>query len=331
MGDAAVEENLNYVLLVRNGAWGLPTACPNCLPSYLYLKFAGLTFEVEYAPRLPDSEDLPILEYGLYAAFSSETGGIEGFLKNEKIADLDSGLTDSEKLDLQVYKALTTSWLADATLCELWSKDNDAIAREVYFSSLPWPISKILNWKMHRSAFQKLGITAENASYRKTEILSKATAAYEALALRLGDQKYFFESKPTSLDAVVLGHILFHLHAPLENPTLKDEIQKHKNLVMYAEVHKAELLANSIPSFSYFSPAPASASTSTSASRSTASTSTAATSEKTQKKADIKDAIFKKRARYFVLTQLAVVILYVVLTGIRYEEETIEDDNNDDD
>ncbi|KAJ7571718.1 hypothetical protein O6H91_01G174600 [Diphasiastrum complanatum] len=245
MGDAAVEENLNYVLLVRNGAWGLPTACPNCLPSYLYLKFAGLTFEVEYAPRLPDSEDLPILEYGLYAAFSSETGGIEGFLKNEKIADLDSGLTDSEKLDLQVYKALTTSWLADATLCELWSKDNDAIAREVYFSSLPWPISKILNWKMHRSAFQKLGITAENASYRKTEILSKATAAYEALALRLGDQKYFFESKPTSLDAVVLGHILFHLHAPLKCIKLNYwQIQFHRfltsalHLLQHPRVHQ---------------------------------------------------------------------------------------------
>ncbi|PRQ17106.1 putative metaxin, glutathione S-transferase domain-containing protein [Rosa chinensis] len=45
----------DYSLLVRKPCFGLPTACPSCLPVYFFLKFADVPFKLDYNLTYPDS------------------------------------------------------------------------------------------------------------------------------------------------------------------------------------------------------------------------------------------------------------------------------------
>ncbi|KAL3685307.1 hypothetical protein R1sor_003329 [Riccia sorocarpa] len=318
------------VLLVRSGAWGLPTACPVCLPPYIYLKLAGVAFTPQYATFQPDSDDLPVLEYGNVVGYGSESGGIVGVLKREKICDLDEGLPDSAKADLNAYSAIVNSWLSDALLHELWLKENEKVVAQVYLSSLPWPVNKAIDWKQRRAVERHLGINTENVAERSAELYRKAAAAYEALSIRLQDQDYFVAGKPTSLDAAVLGHVFFVQHAPLELSFLKEQLNKHRNLVVYAEKMESKLLGDSAPTV--FPPprssSPPPGSYASSSSRGTAGPSN---TKAAPKKRSEKDKLFRKRAKYFIIAQVAAVLLYVVFAGIEVEDEGLEDDGGVDD
>jgi metaxin len=46
------------VLVVRKSAHGLPTACPVCLPAYIYLRLANISFNTHYNLVNPDSGKL---------------------------------------------------------------------------------------------------------------------------------------------------------------------------------------------------------------------------------------------------------------------------------
>lgn len=53
MDEEAIQQNLS--LIIRKSCFGLPTACPNCLPVYIYLKFANIPFDLTYNLTYPDS------------------------------------------------------------------------------------------------------------------------------------------------------------------------------------------------------------------------------------------------------------------------------------
>eukprot|EP01018_Ginkgo_biloba_P002304 Gb_38328 [translate_table: standard] len=229
------------VLVVRKSAYGLPTACPVCLPAYIYLRFANISFNTHYHLTSPDSEDLPSLEYGDFAGFNSQTGGIFDILKKEGIADLDSEIPSHIVPDWLSFKALISSWLTDATLYELWVNQNDYVVSEIYFANLPWPIGKILYWKQRRTVMQQLGITCSNGQERASELYRNAAAAYESLSMKLEDQTFFFENRPTSLDAIFLGHALFILQTPILANVVLDHVLPSQGGILLMCV--AELVA----------------------------------------------------------------------------------------
>ncbi|KAG0591596.1 hypothetical protein KC19_1G186900 [Ceratodon purpureus] len=314
----------DLVLVTRPPAFGLPTACPACLPAFLYLRMAAVSFQEQVTAVEPDSEDLPSVEYGENVGFASENGGVVEFLRREKIVDLDAGLSDSEKAELETCKAMMESWVADASAYELWMRDNDRQCKAVYFAQLPWGLVQALDWKQRVAVMQRLGVTPENAAVRSEELYRKAGNAYSALSVLLGDQKFFFNNRPTSLDALVLGHLLFHMKVPFEISTLKGEISKHQNLVNYAESWSKQLLGeDGAPIDAAFQPKvppppppPARAAP-------------AKEKEKPAKKPrSEKDILFKKRAKYFVIAQFVAVLMYVVFAGFEVEgDDEVGDDD----
>uniref|UniRef100_A0A7I4DHR1 Metaxin n=1 Tax=Physcomitrium patens TaxID=3218 RepID=A0A7I4DHR1_PHYPA len=235
-------DSVDLVLVTRPAGFGMPTVCPACLPVYLYLRLAAVSFREQVSAVEPDSVDLPCVEYGENVGFSSENGGVIEFLRKEKIADLDADLSDSEKAELETCKAMMESWVADASAFEVWTRDNDRQCKVVYFSELPWGLVQALDWKQRLAVMQRLGITPENTVARSEELFRKASNAYSALSVLLSDRKFFFNNRPTSLDALVLGHLIFHLRVPFEISTLKGEILKYQNLVDYAESWGKQLL-----------------------------------------------------------------------------------------
>ncbi|XP_019053628.1 PREDICTED: mitochondrial outer membrane import complex protein METAXIN isoform X2 [Nelumbo nucifera] len=264
-----VEKDKELVLVARKACFGLPTACPSCLPVYIYLKLANVPFDLRFNLIHPDS---------------------------------------------------------DAAMYELWLGSDGSVAHKIYYSDLPWPIGKLLYFKQTYAVKQLLGITKVNAERREAEIYRKATIAYEALSTKLGEQTFFFENRPTSLDAIFLGHLLFVLQALPGTSVLRSKLLEQSNLVRYAENFKTEFLeAGSLPSSVPRSPFDPSSTTP----RRTPPSWSSKPKSKPKKEKTEEEKTFRRRAKYFLATQLVAVLVFLSIMGGSDDAELEADDGDD--
>ncbi|KAJ1258206.1 hypothetical protein BS78_10G057300 [Paspalum vaginatum] len=313
------------VLVARKPCFGLPTACPNCLPVLLYLRMAQVPFDIHVDTSFPDADHVPYVEFGDCVAFNNEKGGVIEYLKEEKLVDLNSNDPSASSADVLATKAMVSTWLADALLYELWVVTDGSVAHDIYFCGLPWPIGKVLHWKKTRDVKQLLGITKLNAAEKEEEIYQKASAAYEALSLRLGDQVFLFDNSHTDVDALFLGHALFVLSALPETSVLRGTLQNHENLVNFAEHHKVRLLEASSSSGLGSSPGPSS-----STPRKRASSSQSYKPKpRAKKERTEEEKKFRRRAKYFLATQFVAVLVFLSLMGGVDSSEFDDDDGMD--
>ncbi|KAL9224109.1 hypothetical protein vseg_000178 [Gypsophila vaccaria] len=295
--------------------FGLPTACPKSLPLYLYLKFSRVSFDFCYNSTFPDSDQIPFVESGSYVAYNNEKGGVIECLRDDGIADLDSDFsTIPEWISM---KAMVGSWLMDALSYELWVASDKSCAQKIYFSDLPWPIGTILYHKQVQAAKRHLGITNENAERMETEIYKRANQAYGALSTQLGEESFLFGSRPSSLDALFLGHALITLQALPETSVLKSKLLDHNNLAKYAETLSAQFLKD----FSVQSALPAWSKAPSYDGQASASTPkqggfsnwSAKPKNKPKKERTEEEKKFRRRAKYFLAAQFISVLVFLSL------------------
>ncbi|KAJ0984166.1 hypothetical protein J5N97_002522 [Dioscorea zingiberensis] len=317
------EEGL--VLVARKGGFGLPTACPDCLSVYLHLKLAQVQFNLQFDLANPDSDHVPYVECGDYVAFNNEKGGVMESLKEDNIVDLDSKLQTHVIPEWLSTKAMICSWLAVAAQYELWVASDGSAADKIYFSDLSWPIRKVLHWKQTQTMKKILGTTQLSAADKEEEIYRKAAKAYEALSLRLGDQTFFFEDRPTSVDSMFLGHALFVLHVLPDTSVLRSNLLKHDNLVKYAENLKVELLEQSSSSSSV--PRSTFDASTSSTPRRRASQWNSKPKPKAKREKTEEEKTFRRRAKYFLAAQFVAVLVFLSLLGGANDPEL--DDGDD--
>lgn len=259
-------------------------------------------------------------------AYNNEKGGVLESLKEDGIIDLDSQLhAIPEWLSMKV---MISTWLEEAIMYELWVCSDGSSAKKIYYSDLPWPIGKILYFKQIHAVKQLLGITKDNAERREEEIHRRATIAYGALSTRLGEQTFFFENRPSGVDALFLGHALFTLQALPDTSVLRSKLLEHSNLVQYAEKLKTEFMeagssSSSVPRF------PAEPSSSTSR-RGPSNWSSKAKSKPKREKTE-EEKTFRRRAKYFLVTQLVAVLVFLSLLGVSGGDNEVDLDDEDDD
>ncbi|XVF47645.1 hypothetical protein PTKIN_Ptkin03bG0126500 [Pterospermum kingtungense] len=318
MERSEAEEELT--LVTRKPYFDLPTACPLCLPVFIYLKLAHFPFRLHFNSVYPDSDQIPYVESGAYVAYNNENGGVIECLKQDGIVDLDSEFQSLP--DWISTKAMITSWLADAIMYELWVGSDGRSAYKIYYSDLSWPIGKVLFLKQVYIVKQRLGITKDNAEQREHEIYRRAKIAYGALSTRLGEQNFLFDDRPSSLDAAFLGHALVTLHALPEISALRSKLLEHDNIIRYAEKLKMELIeSGSSSSGPQFRTVPSS-----SAPRKGPSGSKPKSKPKREKTEEEKT--FKRRAKYFLAAQLLAVLLFLSVMG-GYDSGDLELDDDD--
>ncbi|XP_051113680.1 mitochondrial outer membrane import complex protein METAXIN [Andrographis paniculata] len=316
------EEREKLTLVARKSCFGLPTACPHCLPVYIYLRFSKIPFNLEFNLIHPDSDQIPYIEFGDYVAYNNEKGGVINSMKEEGIVDLDSGISD--RPEWISMKALVESWLAEALMYELWVAPDNKPAHKIYYSDLPWPIGKILYFKQVLVVKKQLGITASNAERREEEIYSKAALAYDALSSRLGEESFFFDNRPTSLDAVFLGQVLLTLHALPETSILRSKLLDHPKLVNYADNLKAQYIDVN-PSSSSVPPSdPSSSASWQGRSNYRSKPRSKPTREKTEEQKK-----FRRRAKYFLAAQLIAVLVFLSLVNGSNDAEVDLGDEDD--
>ncbi|EPS69226.1 hypothetical protein M569_05543 [Genlisea aurea] len=301
---------LFFTLVARKPRFGLPTACPVCLPVYIYLKLSQFPFELEFNSSYPDSDQIPFVEIGYRVAYNNEKGGVIQSLKENGEIDLDSGVGSVP--EFVFMKAMVESSLADAVMYELWLGPNSNVAKEIYYSDLPWPIGKILHFKQARSVKQLLGITSENAERREEEIYRMAEQAYSALATRLGDESFFFENRPTSLDAYLLSNLLFTIALP-ETSVLRSKLISHPNLLSYAENLKMKFLdtpeALHDPSSSTGRRVPTYWSTKPKKPK------------RSKREKSEEEKKLKRRGKYFLAAQFVAVLVFLSVLGRGYDDD----------
>ncbi|XP_022135409.1 mitochondrial outer membrane import complex protein METAXIN isoform X2 [Momordica charantia] len=319
-------DEVGLTLVVRKPCFGLPTGCPDCLPLFIYLRLANLPFHLDFNPVYPDSDKIPYVETGDYVAYNNERGGVIECLRQDGIVDL-----DTEVLSVPEWvsaKSMVSSWLADAILYELWLGTDGSSAQKIYYSDLPWPIGKVLFLKKVHSVKLQLGINKENPERREEQIYRNANLAYGALSTRLGEQNFLFENRPSSLDALVLGHVLFALQALPETSVLRSKILEHGNLVRYAEKYMTELIEVGTSSPPSSSSAHSGSGASSSAPRRGPYNWSSKPKTKTKKEKTKEEKTFRRRAKYFVATQLVAVLLFLTLMG-RADDAEVELDDDD--
>lgn len=113
-------------------------------------------------------DELPYFENGTYVAYNNEDGGVIEKLKKDEIVNLDSQVQSlPEYISL---KALIVSWLEEALTYEIWVGTEGVSTSEIYYSDLPWVISKVLFYKQTCMAKNRLGINKENAVEREKQV-----------------------------------------------------------------------------------------------------------------------------------------------------------------
>ncbi|KVH92882.1 hypothetical protein Ccrd_005162 [Cynara cardunculus var. scolymus] len=354
------EQQQHLTLVIRKACFGLPTACPSCLPVYIYLKFANVPFDLSYNLTFPDSDhflsiestkdkekllllstsvnfcdvsldlqhlcsladQIPYVDTDTYVAYNNEKGGVIESLKEDNIVNLDAGVQNLPEWVSTM--AMINSWLSDAILYELWVGSDGSSAHKIYYSDLPWPVGKLLYLKQVHNVKQLLGISKETAERREEEIYRRATMAYQALSTKLGEESFFSDNRqvptcyiflPTSLDAFFLGHALITLYALPETSVLRGKLLEQANLVKYADKLKAEFLDAGSSS-----PDPSSSSVPRRGPSNWGKFRVPVTNcskpkgqpkrERTQE-----EKSFRRKAKYFLVTQMVAVLVFLSLLG----------------
>lgn len=148
--------------------------------------------------------------------------------------DLDQHLSNEQKaLAYLVTKSLDEN-LYFVLVYSRWAKDDTWPAlSEGFFGSLPIPLKWILPSVIRKQVLRMLkdqGIAKHNDS----EIQHVLKRSLDALSTLLGDNKYFFGDKPSTLDAAAYGLLAEFISVEFDNP-FNQIARGYTSLVSYCQ------------------------------------------------------------------------------------------------
>ncbi|CAM9147425.1 unnamed protein product [Ectocarpus sp. 8 AP-2014] len=174
-----------------------------------HLRFVRLPYRVENSGYMGSAATglYPALTDGQFVLRSEDAAGHIA----SRRSDVDVGLTEAEKVEAQALAMLVREGLQPLLRVMRYRGDEGEVRQTVHppmKKALSWPLSW---WSPAAEARRSKRESAVRGLDRlsKAELIGRAKDMYAALDLRLGNSKeaFFFGSRPTSLDAVVFGHL----------------------------------------------------------------------------------------------------------------------------
>ena len=128
-----------------------------------------------------------------------------------------------------------------------WWKDENynKVSKKVYTSVLPYPLSEIQLYFYKNNVQNQLDVLQFK---NDDDVEETANIVFATLSGKLGTQKYFFGNQPSSLDALVFGHLAVHLFAPLPKENLRNLLTRYSNLQSFVE-NMAREFWGSVPNY----------------------------------------------------------------------------------
>lgn len=213
-------------------AWGLPNPSPFCIKLELYLKMAGLPFEVitENDTRKGPKGKIPFIRDG--GRTIGDSGLIIQYLKDRYGDRVDGKLTAEQRarghtIDRMLHDS--TYWVL--LQCR-WVEDNGfRLVREALFKDLPWPLRTIVP-PLVRRGLRRSMLAQGMGRHSRDEIFGFGVADMDALSVLLGDRAFLLGDSPSSVDATAHAFVMSLLAPPIDNP-LRERIQRTANLIAY--------------------------------------------------------------------------------------------------
>ncbi|XP_062820239.1 metaxin-2 isoform X3 [Anolis carolinensis] len=194
----------------------------------------NLPFQVVSRPNaeyMSPSGKVPFIHVGNQVV--SELGPIVQFVK-AKGHSLSDGLDEVQKAEMKAYMELVNNMLLTAELYLQWCDDTTVqeITYPRYGCPYPWPLNHVLayqkQWEIRRK-MKALGWGNKSVD----QVLEDVDQCCQALSQRLGTQLYFFNKRPTELDALVFGHIFTILTTQLISDELSEKVKNYSNLIAF--------------------------------------------------------------------------------------------------
>jgi len=204
----------------------------NILAVQSFLNMTNLEYMIEMranAEHMSPSGRLPFIRANKFVI--AEMDPIVAFV-NTKGITLTEHLDASQKADMRAYMSLVSNVLGNAESYLSWMDPvtYSEVTKPRYGSVYPWPLNHLLTWQKKNQVYKRLaalGWTSKNLE----EVYQEVEQCCVALSERLDNQPYFFNEKPTELDALVFGHLFSILTTPLPDTRLASIVRQHKNLV----------------------------------------------------------------------------------------------------
>eukprot|EP00775_Hariotina_reticulata_P011273 gene11272-11423_t len=201
------------------------------------------------------------------------------------LVDLDAALSPAQRAELLAFTALLSSKLDVATNYTTWIEKR--------------------GYREFRKAYQEA-----------VEVLAAV-----ADRLRASSGRFFFGNAPSSLDALLFGHLAFYRHSPVAAPILREKVDQQQVLCRYVDNILRDYFSTEMP------PPPAD----DPAAGSSWSEAAQGHSSAPKQVPTVEEVRMWKGSQYWLAGAAAAVGAYVLLGGQYFTISTIEDDADVDD
>eukprot|EP00877_Chromochloris_zofingiensis_P010751 jgi/Chrzof1/592/Cz01g21160.t1 len=231
---------------------GLPTLTPACLQAEAYLRFSRTEFCIETHTSASASPAgvLPALEQASEIAPSQQPDDLaaaQAIIEHLKQHDLniDTSLTAAQRADAMAFANLIHGKLDPATQYTTWCETRGFKEfRKAAYSSQPFPLSWIVPWTQQRGMAKQLQNIDGFQAYQD----AVETLAAIANRLRASTGPFFFGNAPSSVDALLFGHLAFYRHSPIAAPILREKVGGQRVLCEFVDTVMREYFSREMPS-----------------------------------------------------------------------------------
>ena len=204
----------------------------SCLAVQAFLHMCQLPFSVEMRANAEQMSPgrLPFVRAGKFVV--AELDNIVNFVTNKGVA-LSGHLDAAQKADMRAYMSLVANVLGNAEAHVSWIDEEtlNTVTRPRYGSVYPWPLNWLLTRIKRNQVMKKLSALGWTKKSLQ-DVYNEVENCCQALSERLDNQRYFFNNKPTELDALVFGHLFTILTTPMpDNGRMASIVKSHSNLV----------------------------------------------------------------------------------------------------
>lgn len=212
--------------------WGLPNASPFCMKIETYLRMTGLPYETKFVnnPQKSPKRKLPFIKIDGTLYPDSEL--IIDELKARFGDVLDKELTKEQRALAVLIDLTFSERLYWVEFYQRWQNDAGwAVLKDTMFGKLP-SLAKLFVPNMVRKNMLKELDGQGMGRHSPEEVAQLGIKAIDAIAITLGENKYFLGDKPTSIDATAFSFLVNILWTPL-NDLFKQHALQLDNLNAY--------------------------------------------------------------------------------------------------
>lgn len=214
--------------------WGLPNASPFCLKLETYLRMIEMPYAIRFVldPRRSPKGKLPCLK--IEGELFPDSELIIEHLKEKHGDVLDGQLSDEQRALITLLDNTFTERLYWIMVYYRWKQAAGwETIKKTYFTKLPFIARLFVPNKVRKDTIKAL-YQQGTGRHKPEDVFKLATRTLDAIAVTLGDKKYFSGDQITSIDATAFAFLANIVWVPYNDP-LKSYLQKYSNILNYCE------------------------------------------------------------------------------------------------